>query len=584
MQSAWVFLFPLSQFALHALSLTAAVWATYAYALRCGFVSDDLPGIVAFDGKLQGMEYGMISRWVRYHLAGGNFPSGQKVKMPNGKEEVVPLGKVPVRHHINIIVVFNVACLLCYRFLAGVVGAKLAFLSVLLFIVHPVGVQAVAWCSAMGYPLSLLWIGAILNLARWMQGPHTLAQAIVGLFFFCLFQFLGIHAQMIPMMTCVILWFLGMKELAILAGVISSVMIFDIIKQTVNLRKSEFQKQKMGDSIFLSPRKVVVAVKTFLYYLGLTLVPRKMGLYHKWGFHYSKDLERVDRLFWLGLAGLLGLTGIFFLAPFAVRLGIVWFIAFSVIFWNWITIQQFITERYIFVPTLGTCLILAYITRNHLWLYTFILGIYLCRTWMHLPTYDNELRFYESNQWNFPDSEVAKGNLGVTYINLGMEGAALDAWHLATRINPDYDVPWYNIFSVFKTRAMMAIQHGDYTGGITQLQNALPYLEKTLKAGVCHFPELWAKERNALREALQNPFMMLVGEMERLENLLADLQNRLKAPRDADDKNGIEISVRDISNQHARLRDFFQKNNVQVMRQDPASALLSKLTKGGPNV
>lgn len=580
MPNAWDLIQTLPVWPLHLFLLTTLVWITYGYALKAGFVSDDLQGIVSFDGKLQGMEYGMISRWLRYHLAGGNFPSTKKAKTPDGKEHVVPQGKIPLRHHLNILLVFNAAVLLTYSFLEPLFGAKFALFSVALFIVHPVGVQAVAWCSAMGYPLSLFWIGALLNLARWFySGEHPFWAWILGLIAFSLFQFMGIHAQFIPMMSCVILWFLGYREFAVIAALISAVMVFDIIKQTVDLRKSEFQKQKMGDSIFLSPRKAVVAVKTFLYYLGLTLVPRKMGLYHKWGFHYSKDLERADKLFWIGLVGLLGLVGIFFLAPFPVQFGILWFVAFSIIFWNWITIQQFITERYIFVPTLGTCILITYFTQNFLWIYTLIFGLYLCRTWMHLPTYDNELRFYQSNHWNFPDSEVALGNLGVTYVNLGMEGSAMDHWHMATSIEPGYDVPWYNIFSVFKARALMAIQNGDYTGGIAQLNAAYPYLEKVLNSKVCHFPEMWEKERTSLLEALKNPFLMLVGEMNRLENLLAALKARLVAPKDEKDKEGIEISVRDTTRQIERLKDFFERNNVHIVLEHP-NDILSKLTKG----
>ncbi|WP_214293142.1 hypothetical protein, partial [Escherichia coli] len=64
----------------------------------------------------------------------------------------------------------------------------------------------------------------------------------------------------------------------------------------------------------------------------------------------------------------------------------------------------------------------------------------------------------------------------------------------------------------------------------------------------------------------------------RLETLLGTL--RARVPKDDIDKNGIDISIRDTQNQLARLNDFFLKNNVKVMKNDPTTALLAKLTQG----
>lgn len=555
------------------LIITFTIWFTYFYVvLHGGWVSDDFAGIQNYDGKLQGREYGMISRWLRYHITGGDFPSGKKY--PDGSS--IPQGKIPARHHVLIIVVFNLSCILTYFALSKIIGANLALMTVCMFAVHPVGVQAVAWCSGLGYPLSLLWIGAMLNLVQWAY-PLDRNKLIVSIPCFLLFQFLGVHAQFIPMMTCVILWFLGYKLFAIIGAVVSSIMLFDIIKQTIKLRKDEFIKQKMGDSTVIHWRKFIVAMKTLLYYLGLSLVPRKMGLYHKWGFHYSKDLERDDHLFWLGLAGFSGLIGIFTLCPIIpIRLGILWFLAFSVIFWNWVTIQQFVTERYIFIPTIGLTIIISYLTINHFWMYSAIFGIYLCRTWMHLPTYDNELRFYQSNHWNFPDSEVALGNLGVTYINSGLEGMALDTWRVATQINPDYDVPWYNIFSTHRTKAVMSIQHGRYLEGLQQMRDGMACLEKVLACKVCHFPEMWGKEHAQMKLALNNPQIIFQEELQRLENLSFNLQMMRNTAPNPQRISEIESSIRDNQNQIATMKNFMATNGVS---QFSGASLMGNLYK-----
>lgn len=111
------------------------------------------------------------------------------------------------------------------------------------------------------------------------------------------------------------------------------------------------------------------------------------------------------------------------------------------------------------------------------------------RIWVHLPTFRNEVKFYESNCFNFPSSEVAMGNLGVAYLNHGMNHKAFDTWHEASRQNTLYDVPWYNLYSICK-------QNGD-------LHGAKKFLLMCLNAKTIHFPDQWKKEMVELDRLIQ---------------------------------------------------------------------------------
>ena len=168
-----------------------------------------------------------------------------------------------------------------------------------------------------------------------------------------------------------------------------------------------------------------------------------------------------------------------------------------------------------------------------------ILGGLLVRTWMHLPTYDNELRFYLSNTWNFPDSEVAHGNLGVTYLRAGYSGAAVDTWKQAAVINPDYDVPHYNIYSYYRSGAMNALTQGNYAQCVDLLRTAKPHLERCLKCSVCHFKTDWDKELETLNQDIANPMRIVLQEEQRLLKLEKELKEKPKDP-------GIEVSLSDI--------------------------------------
>ena len=596
------------------LLILLTIWITYGYSLKTGWVIDDLEGIVGYDGNLQTRitesiksdknipdadktkqlneyhkqfifvrllqsEYGMINRWFRYHLCGGNFPSKHLNIRPDGsKGDPIPQGKVPFWHHVLSINVFSIACFFLYTFIASRFSPKIALLSVCLFIVHPVVTQGVAWASGLGYPLSLVWMGAALNLAPFIYEQTDRVPWIASIVLFCVLQFLAVHAQFATMMMWTILLFFGYWHLAVLGFLISFAMGFDIIKQTINLRVDEFKKQNMAKSVAFNFRKCVVAMKTFSYYLAHTLIPAKLGLYHKWGFHYDKGMERKETHFVVGVASTLGLLGIFLLTPhWEVKFVILWFVSFVSIFLNWITIQQFVTERYIFLPTFATCLLLSLLTKDYFWAYTLIFGLYICRTWLHLPTYDNELRYYQSNLWNFPDSEVAYGNLGATYSKLGQHGAALDAWGTATRINPDYDVPFYNIFSHYRANADLMIRNGDYVGGMNTYRMALPFLEKTLACGVCHFPGQWKEEHKDLLDKIKNTPRFFLSELNRLEILLNDLKIRRNNLSEAPNYEGIDISIRDAIGQRDRLKEYMLVNNMKVI--PTADGLLASLTR-----
>ena len=607
------FLLPILKPFLPYLIITALVWITYHYTLKCGFVIDDIEGMGGYDGLLQthqsepiknneklaqeektkqiaelnkrhliirllNSEYGMIYRWVRYHLMGGNFPS--KINYPDGpngeKGKPIPSGKIPWRHHLFSIIVFNVTMVATYFALSQIIGGKLALFAVLLLIVHPCTTQGVAWISGIAYPLSLLYMDLTLLLLHWFYNGHiSLNNGMWVVPVFCVLQFLAIHAIFaVTAMLWVLMFFLGYNHFGFLSILVSGVMTFDIIRQTVSLRVGEFNKQNMGQSTIFGPRKFIVAMKTLWYYLCLVVAPIRMGLYHEWGFHYEKSIERVDKMFWAGLFAFLFLiAAFFFTTSFVIKLGILWFIIFSTGFWNWITAQQFVTERYVLVANLGFCIILGFLTQNYLWLYTLILGIYLCRSWCHLPTYDNEMTFYQSNAWNFKKSEIAYGNLGVVYAKAGLSNSAMDLWRISAELNPDYDVPWVNIFYAHRTSGQQAFQNGNYDMGIAEFKTAIKFLEKALNAKVCHFPDEWKKEYTEIYNNLKNFDKMFTDELRRLFGLTYHLKGLFLKATTTERVKEINESVLNNDKQIKHLLSFMSKNNLHVIDTELMKAL-----------
>ena len=591
----------IQQFYPHLLILST-LWATYSYVIfRGGFVSDDLMGIDQYDGTLQypvelpdgSVEkdkdgkvvkktkicYGTLSKWVRYHLCGGHFPSRHLYKKPDGSNgDPIPSGKVASHHHAMSVIFASIALILLYQFLIGITTPKVALLTCLLFAVHPTCIQAIAWPSAIGYILSLICITATLNISQWVYYQPDLAHILIGLAGIAFFQVWGIYAQAIPIATWLILLVLGQWEMALVSLFFSGATASVNLREYVVYRKSEFKKQNMEKSTKLSIRKPVIALKTLAYYLYLSVFPNRLGLYHQWGFHYDKKMELWDWRALVGVAFIAISAFAFPQAPIEVKVGIIWFLSFLLLFLNWITAQQWVTERYLYIPIVGLCLIASLFLQHLMPLYYIIFGLLMCRTLCHLPTYDNELRFYLSNTWNFPKSEVAFGNLGVTFASAGLSGAASDMWTISGSLNPDYDVPYYNLFSKLKSQGLLLIQQGVYEQGVQTLAQSIPIMEKVLTCKTLHFPEMWRKEKEDLEKLIQNPQYMLVEEMHRLTNLKNALNLELKNCTNKKRISELLPSVHDNENQINNLSSFLKSRGI-IIEYNPEKALLSRLTQ-----
>ena len=480
---------------------------TWSYSLKGEFVSDDLEGVQKFSerydgGKEEKLDFyeqdvkgekkkykvrqfnphigfpGSVIRWARLNI-GAKF---QEIGKNKKGHSVFGSVQSPFKHHAINLVIHYANLILAYLFLSNVLDPQIALMAVLLFAIHPVSCQGVAWISAICYLLSLFWALLSLNVVFLLDNPFITVPIVMILTFLSICQLLS------GMANFVIFAFLGFYWEA---GGALAVSIFCFITQAmkvVNFRKDAFKKQHMGRSTYFNIRKPILMIKTFYYYMKLLFFPKRLGLYHEWGYHYTDKMERMD---WTAAKGLgcLAVIGVLFYFVPELRLGLLWMTVYLALFLNVITAQQTVADRYAFISTLGFSIIIAVLLQNSLLAYGIVFGIFIMRTWVHLPTFNDEVEFYKSNAFNFPKSEVVLGNLGVVYMKNGLQGMAVDTWQVATRLNPDYDVPHYNLFSIFR-------QNGNF-------ELARHHLNKCLNSSVCHFPDLWKTEHGQLANYME---------------------------------------------------------------------------------
>ena len=387
------------------------------------------------------------------------------------------------KHHVLNLITQWFNLLLGYNLLSHLFGQEVAFLASVIFAVHPCQVQTVGWISGVNYLFSLFFALLTFNLVLYCDNPY-ITFPLVAFFTLC-----SCSTLLPGIFNFVILIMLNSYNEAIIAGLVGAYMLLTLGKWSVNFRVEAFKQQDMAKSTKVYANKLVIMVKTFWYYVKLIFFPKRLGLFHTWGYHFEEPLEHVDHEFWLGLVSLVAYGAIIYFAPYPVKFGLIWAFVYALIFSNIITANQIVSERYTYYSLFGVAIALAVLLQSYPIITAFLVGIAIMRIWVHLPTFQNEVRFYESNCFNFPESEVAMGNLGVSYMNHGMPNKCTDTWMEASRQNPLYDVPWYNLYQICK-------QQGDING-------AHKFLSLCLKAKTVHFREQWVKEMEELQKIIK---------------------------------------------------------------------------------
>ena len=386
------------------------------------------------------------------------------------------------KHHaLNLITQwFNL--LLGYNLLNHFFGPEVAFLASIIFAVHPCQVQTVGWISGVNYLFSLFFALLSFNLVLYIDNLY-ITLPLIALFTLCS------CATLLPgIFNFIVLIMMNNYNEALVAGLVGFYMFMTLGKWSVNFRVKAFKEQDMSKSTKVYANKLIIMVKTFWYYVKLIIFPKRLGLFHTWGYHFEEPLEHIDHEFWLGILSIVAYGALIYFGTPPVKFGLIWAFVYALIFSNIITANQIVSERYTYYSLFGIGVALAVLLQSYPIVTAFLIGIAVMRVWVHLPTFQNEVRFYESNCFNFPESEVAMGNLGVSYMNHGMPNKCTDTWMEASRQNPLYDVPWYNLYQICK-------QNGDLNG-------AYKFLNFCLKAKTVHFKDMWVKEMEELKKVM----------------------------------------------------------------------------------
>ena len=365
----------------------------YARTLRYRYVSDDIPAhknIPKFKHK-----------WHKWFL---EFTGNAKV--------------TEIRDHLMTMFIHAAVCVFIY---IGFGRNDISFLAALLFMINPVNGQVSVWISGRGYSLPALALVLSVSFPflapLFLYGGCWFTAGYPAPFVF-LFSPLWWITLSIPF-----IWYLHYRKFK------SSVLV-------------KFAAESYGEDKRVSPRKIILAFKTYGFYLALCLVPFRITFYHSFLQSCSgneimrKKAYSLDKFFWIGVGGASAsiLAAVWRLQP--ITWGLWWFAIAIMPYCNIKRINQEIAERFAYIPNIGLMVALAAVAVNYPVFSAVMLTMYALRTWYIMPMYTDEYWLTEYAIIEDPYAWFAWHMRAVKRWDQGSFREALNMWVMAKLISP----------------------------------------------------------------------------------------------------------------------------------------------------
>jgi len=359
---------------------------------------------------------------------------------------------------------------------------QVSFLAAMLFGLNPVNTQASVWLSGKVYSIATTCI----LLGLWLK-------PLFPLFYFAGY-FFSLNVVLFPLL------FLFMKPIFYVP--LTLVLIYAFRKRVVYEPKRRYE-QSTDHMTELSPRKLIISLKTFGYYFRIGLFPTRIGMCHTYLHVFGlskKESEQwytLDRYFWLGVGLVItNLIGVF--RGWDI-FGLIWFSVLIAQWCNLMVLNHPICERYLYMANVGLMFILA----KTLLLLPFgsyfavaLVVYYATKLWNYLPTYKNNLEFFKSNAENFPDIAVPFNQYGLEQIRFGQAGGALDSFLLGLRRRP------YDFRLNYNTANLLM--------GMRRFSEATPYVKRAeLALDPKNNYDMWRKQVDLMKNMLRTSGVML---------------------------------------------------------------------------
>ncbi|MEK7616297.1 MAG: tetratricopeptide repeat protein [Patescibacteria group bacterium] len=336
--------------------------------------------------------------------------------------------------HLTNVLLHIVAVLLLWRFFIalGIEKSKSFFYS-LIFAVHPVFSQAVAWVPGRNDTLlavfvlsSCIFFLKSLRLRSWK--PHAVHFAL-----FALALLTKETAVVVPIIIIGIwLWFSGVPfSWRRFWSYAVPWMILLVIWYAV---RAHALSSIPGKSLSAMLSQILGYAPQVVVYLGKIILPFQLSVMPSAG----------DSVIWFGLGALIILCALVYISRKYLRssqvfFGACWFLSFlvpSLISYDDPSRVVFFEHR-LYLPLIGVLLIFALLPGRVWKIGAPILVGFAVLAFFHVRTFRSEISFWEQAVSSSPSMARARNSLGVAYANAGRLGDAFQEYQTAYRMTPD---------------------------------------------------------------------------------------------------------------------------------------------------
>lgn len=385
--------------------------------------------------------------------------------------------------HVGCVILLFVLCNLLFN------NKALSFLSSFIFAVHPIHTEAVSWISGANYVYSTIFFMAAFVfyiksarnrlplggrfISNEVKSNKSILYLLLATISFSLCLLTGNTAATLPIMFILYELFFRERDIQDLSSRrFRIIFLFLILLISVIFVVSFFVARNKYIHLIFSFRGfnyLIVAAKAFVYYLKILYLPLARGLYHPFAFN-TTDIQNISPALFLSIVVLIITAVSFFkckrnLKP--VSFGIMWFFVTYLPYSNIIPICNIISERYLYLPSVGFSIIMAalflkvweIINRKAQYrrvlryisivAVTLFLGSYATLTIRRNYDYHNIITYWRSNINNFPDGYIVYNNLAGTFYAMGDLNNAEAYCYTTLMVNQNQPHVWCNLGKIY---------------------------------------------------------------------------------------------------------------------------------------
>ncbi len=364
-------------------------------------------------------------------------------------------GDEPMGYHLVTILwhVGSTALFLVILRRLRVPGAELA---ALIFALHPVGVESVAWIAEQKNTLStLFYLGAALTYLRFRAEPHLRwAYVVAGVFFILALLSKSVTASLPAALLVVFWWQRGRlswrEDVRPLLPWFGAAIVVGLFSAWVERKYIGADAMSFDLSL---PQRCLIAGRAVWFYLGKLAWPVDLiFIYPKWEI----DPRNLSAWLWVGAVGLLFAVSWWLRGrirtPLAVTLLFVGTLFPVLGFLNvYGSLFSYVTDHWQYLPSLSVIALaaasLARLTDHapppwrRLVASAVLIGLPLglaVLTWRQCHHYRDAVALYESILEKNPQCRMAHNNLGLILARDGKTAEAIAHFEAALQLSPDY--------------------------------------------------------------------------------------------------------------------------------------------------